>query len=102
MFWKLCWYSISAWSAKVLVEISSFQMPPQTTEHHVADFIFPASYGLSERSISVRAKSKRLQQWFSKLAERIPGDPRPEDPWIHFCNGCFEVHLFLIMGIIFC
>jgi len=53
--------SISAWPAKELAEISSFQMPPQTTEHHVADIILPASYGLSERSISIRAKSELLQ-----------------------------------------
>jgi hypothetical protein len=27
----------------------------------------------------------------------------PGDPWIHFCNGYFEVHLCcLIKGIIFC
>ena len=26
----------------------------------------------------------------------------PGDPWIHFCNGCFEVYwLFLIKGMTF-
>jgi len=28
-------------------------------------------------------------QWFPDCAPRIPGDP-----WIHFCNGYFEVYFF--------
>jgi hypothetical protein len=31
-----------------------------------------------------------LDEWFSKCALRIP-----EDPWIHFRNGCSEVYLFV-------
>jgi hypothetical protein len=26
-------------------------------------------------------------------------DQFPGDPWIHFCNGCFDVYLFLIKGL---
>ena len=31
-----------------------------------------------------------LGQWFPKCAPRIP-----RDPWIHFCNGYFEVDVLL-------
>jgi len=35
-----------------------------------------------------------LSQWLPKCAPRIPRDRDqfPGDPWIHFCNGCFEVY----------
>jgi len=34
-------------------------------------------------------------QWFPKCAPPTSRDPRPvpRDPWIHFCNGYFGVHL---------
>jgi hypothetical protein len=30
----------------------------------------------------------RLDQWFLKCSPRLP-----RDPWVHFCNGYFEVGL---------
>jgi hypothetical protein len=48
------------------------------------------------RNLNSKDTSSALAQWFRKCAPRIPRDLRtvPGDPWIHFCNGYFVVHLF--------
>jgi len=46
-----------------------------------------------------------VQQWFPKCAPRTLGirDQFLGDPWIHFCNGCFEVYVFFsIQRIKYC
>jgi hypothetical protein len=42
-----------------------------------------------------KERKKELDQLFPKFGPQISRDPRlfPRDPWIHFCNGCFEVYL---------
>jgi len=39
----------------------------------------------------------RIDCWFSKYALRTPSGSAnfPGDPWIDFCNGYFEIYVFL-------
>ena len=39
----------------------------------------------------------RIDYWFSKCARRTPSGSVnfPGNPWIDFCNGYFEIYVFL-------
>jgi hypothetical protein len=37
------------------------------------------------------SSSQSVLRRFKGIRDQFPGDP-----WIHFCNGCFEVYLFFV------
>ena len=72
---------------------------PAFSAQLVSDKLF---FHLECCSYELRGACGLVQQWFPKCPPRIR-DRFPKDPWIHFCNCCFEMYvLFLMKGILFC